>query len=220
MAANRARGSRRAVRGLLGVAVAMAHLAAFFVLSLSQPPERPEAKDEAREITAFIPAPTERPPPRLPRPRDQKKKPTPAEARQAVQPRQSITNARQNGPAPAWTLPSGGGPTTGLSGLENPFSERDALRSSVGCDQEGLKLRPDEQERCAARSARWARRGHTIGPAADDPKRAAELAAEEEDNRQRQKWKSGYGDHGNANAALPPRSVNHPTSALDDPLPH
>jgi hypothetical protein len=67
---------------------------------------------------------------------------------------------------------------------------REALRGSVGCDMETLKLRPDEQARCADRTGRWAKKGRKIGPAEDDPKRAAELAAEEDYQRRMHEWKT------------------------------
>jgi hypothetical protein len=96
---------------------------------------------------------------------------------------------------------------------------QEALRTSVGCDQEDLKLTKAERERCYDRAARQARKGRQIGPAADDPKRAQELADQEENIRRRNQWKTGgYGEHGMANAALPPRRVGHETSALDDPM--
>jgi hypothetical protein len=86
--------------------------------------------------------------------------------------------------------------------MADPYAVREALRGSVGCDLEDLKLRPDEEARCADRTGRWARKGRKIGPAEDDPKRAAELAAEEDFLLRKHDWKTSNCGIGNANDEL------------------
>jgi hypothetical protein len=214
MAAKRPRILRRASRTLLVCAVALAHLVVLLILPLS-PPREPAAIPPPHETIAFLPIkpprPREPPLPKLIKKRNKR------EQQAAAEPAPT-----RNAPAgPNWTLPpTGGGQGSGSRDLEDPYAVREALKSSVGCDQDWLKLRPDEQAHCADRTARWAKKGKKIGPAADDPKRQAELQAEEENNARWAKWHSEYGPIGMAKDAAPPRPVNHPTSALDDPLPH
>jgi hypothetical protein len=188
MAAVPARSTRRAGRVLLAGAVALAHIAVFLMVSLSQPKEAAPPAEPPPQTFAVLPF-------------------LPLEPRARLTPRAQLRTAREKrekekkpalaaGPAaptasaaaPAWTLPATGSHGPAAGELADPYAVREALRGSVGCDMDNLKLRPDEQARCADRTARWAQKGRKLGPADDDPKRAAELAAEEDYQRRRHEW--------------------------------
>lgn len=215
MPTERPRRVRRPFRLFVAGAVGLVHVALLLLLSTPQRPQPTVPMRPAEQLYAIAPL---EPPAAPSRPRRaerpaRKRKTLPAQASAAAAP--SASGAPSAAPQGA---PARGGPPG--RDIDDPWAVQEALRGSVGCTMEELKLRPDERDRCADRIAKWAKKGRKMGPAADDPKRARELADEAEDNRQRAKWKSGYGEPGMADAALPPRSVNHPTSALDDPLPH
>jgi hypothetical protein len=206
MAAVRLRVSRRASRILLACAVVLGHIGLFLLVSLSRPPEFHPRDEPPEELIAALP-PEPAPPRRVRAKADRRRRkqdeiaaaPAPAAAPSAPS------------PGPNWTSPSTGGRGPAGTTLGDPFAVREALRASVGCDDESIKLRPDEQARCADRIAKWARKGKKIGPAADDPKRAAQLAADEDYARRMLDWKTsncGVGVGGDARSTLgqmPPR---------------
>jgi hypothetical protein len=106
--------------------------------------------------------------------------------------------------------PAAAGPATGppaINWSDGVVTLQQALRTSVGCDREDLKLTRAEHERCLEHAARQAKLGRKIGPAGDDPKRAAELAAEAEEAKRMGDYRSTYGEHGMAWDALPPKSL-------------
>jgi hypothetical protein len=188
MAAVQPRSTQRAGRVVLVGFVVLAHVVAFLVASLSLPKE-PPSRTEPTPLTfaAALPFAPPEPPLRL-SPRAQPR--TAREKREAK--KKSALAAAPAAPAAAVgsTPPAPGrqGPAAGE--LADPSAVGEALRGSVGCDMENLKLRPDEQARCADRTGRWAKKGRKIGPAEDDPKRAAELAAEEDYARRKHEWKT------------------------------
>lgn len=178
--------TRRAGRGLLVGLVAAAHIAVFLLVALSLPKEPPPRVEPQPQTFAMLPlAPPESVPRLSPpaRPRTAREK-----RAEKKKPALAVAPAAPAAAAPRWTLPSAGAHGPAAGELADPYAVREALRGSVGCDMDNLKLRPDEQARCADRTARWAKKGRTIGPAADDPKRAAELAAEEDYQRRRHEW--------------------------------
>ena len=196
MAAVPRRSPRRVGRVLLVGVVAVAHIVAFLMASLSQPRETPphaEPPPQTFAMTfAMLPfAPPESSTrlsssarPRTAREkRDKEKTPALADFGAAAPTARAAPAA-----APGWTLPAPGSHGPAAGELADPYAVREALRGSVGCDMENLKLRPDEQARCDDRTARWAQKGRKIGPAEDDPKRAAELAAEEDYARRMHAW--------------------------------
>jgi type IV secretory pathway VirB10-like protein len=190
MAAVQPRSTRRAGRAVLVGVVALAHVAAFLTASLSLPKERPQPAEPPPQTFAVLPLAPSEPEPRVSpsaqpltarEKREKEKEKKPVWAGAPVAPSAPAAT-------PGWTLPgpAARGPAAGE--LSDPYAVREALRGSVGCDMENLKLRPDEQARCADRTARWAQKGRKLGPADDDPKRAAELAQEEDYQRRRHEW--------------------------------
>jgi hypothetical protein len=194
MAAVPRRSPRRAGRVLLVGVVAIGHIAAFLMASLSQPKETPPHAEPPLQSFAMLPLAPPESSPRLSPPaqphtarekRNKEKKPA-WTALEAAAP--AAPAAPAPAPAPGWTLPATGSHGPAAGELADPYAVREALRTSVGCDMEDLKLRPDEQARCADRLASQAKKARKIGPADDDPKRAAELAAEEDYQRRRHDW--------------------------------
>ena len=199
------RSTQRAGRALLAGLVALAHVAAFLLVSLSLPKETPQRTEPTPQTFAVLPFAPPKPQTRLsPRVQPQTAREKRAEKKKPAM--AAVPAARAaSAPAPGWSLPAAGtqGPAAGE--LDDPYAAREALRGSVGCDMENLKLRPDEQARCADRTARWAKKGRKIGPAEDDPKRAAELAADEDYARLKHEWKTtncGIGVGGDAKSTL------------------
>jgi hypothetical protein len=196
MAAVPRRSSRRAGRVVLAGVVAVAHIAAFLMASLSQPKEtRPHAEPPPQTFAVLPFTPPEPPTPLSPRasPRTERaKREEKKKSALAAAPVAPVARVAPAAPAaaPGWTAPGPGpqGPAAGE--LADPYAVREALRGSVGCDMENLKLRPDEQARCADRTGRWAQKGRKIGPSEDDPKHAAELAAEEDYVRRKHEWRT------------------------------
>jgi hypothetical protein len=210
--------TRPAARIVLAGAVALAHLGLLLLFASTGRQPEPTAPEPARPDYAAIPVTAAPPPLRSARPTrrfGRKARRTPPALAASPQP--------AAGPSPRWTLrvgpngrAAGAPPAGGFGGPDAPdaFAIREALRTSIGCDLEGLKLRPDERERCDERIAKWAKKGRKIGPAADDPKRAAELAAQEDYIRRYNRWKStdsglhngrGMLDAKGALGAMPPK---------------
>jgi hypothetical protein len=190
MAAAQRRSTHRAGRALLVGSIAMAHVAAFLVASLSLLKDTPPRAEPRPQTYAMLPFAPPAPPaglstrsrPRNQRAKRQEKKKTALAAAPA---------ARTAPPAaPSWTLSAPRAQRPAARELADPYAVREALRGSVGCDLENLKLRPDERARCADRTARWAQRGRKIGPAEDDPIQTAELALEEDYVRRMHEWKT------------------------------
>jgi hypothetical protein len=118
-------------------------------------------------------------------------------ARPAPRALATITPHIPTAPGPGQAAPTPSGAISGVRwGQEG--GEREALRTGPGCDFEDLKLSKLERERCNEHAARQAAKAPVFGPAADDPKRAAKLAADADYNRRINHWKSGYGGSGNA----------------------
>jgi hypothetical protein len=207
---------RRLRRAAIVAAVFAGHLIVFLCFNPAGTPEKEAPPDAvAVQPLPIDVRPAERPAREPAAPRRRK--------RELARPA-AATEARNTAPAagaPSGTAPASPGvaASSGVVWSDTAGAVREALRTSVGCDVDGLKLTKVERERCLDDAAKLARKGRPIGPAADDPKRAKMLAEQEEDLRNRMKWKTGgYGEHGMANAALPPRPVGHQTSALDDPM--
>lgn len=210
--------TRSAARLLVAGAVAVAHLWLLLLASTWQRPEPAPAAGPPQETYSAIPVESAAASAPL------------TKARKQGRVRKKLLKHQPPVPGPPsaaaaisrWTLraPNGaaaGAPAAnGQFGRDAPddFAVREALRTSVGCDMEGLKLRPDEQDRCNDRTGKWAKKGRRIGPAGDDPKRAAELAAQEDYIRRYNQWKStdsgihngkGMLDAKGALGAMPPK---------------
>ena len=185
--------TRRTFRFVVVGAVGLAHIGLLLLLaSTLRRPEPPvEVVREAFTVTPEAPsASSESRPARLAVPRRRK-------SRQAAAEEAAATPA---GRPPAGTV-AGSQAGSGPAGRDvaDPWAVQEALRASVGCELDGLKLRPDERDRCNDHTSKWAKKGGKIGPAADDPKRAAQLAADEDYARRMHAWKSWGGSPGPAN---------------------
>lgn len=198
------RSRSRLFRGGALCAVALAHVLAFEVLQPTLLPPAPDTPPPPPEL-ATLPVQLQTPSPRVPEARrDRHRKSRAAQHARAIQTptpfrfhtppsARSAAATRPGGVAP----PGSGADGTpkvvwGDTGGLQPF-----LRGSVGCDYEDVNLSKLEREHCADHAGRQARTGPRIGPAGDDPRRAAKLAADADYNRRQHDWKSGdYGSVG------------------------
>jgi hypothetical protein len=193
MASTRPLRTRRSFRLAVICAVALIHLGLFFYASTWRRPE-----PQARIAPSSESFPVSMAEPSAARPPKPEYRPEPLRKRKDR--RAAAGEAPAAGPPAPPGPPAAGAQAHGGqngSDLPDPWAVQEALRASVGCAMEGLKLRPDEQDRCDHRLARWGNKGRKIGPAEDDPKRAAALAAEEDYARRYHDWKytEGGGTH-------------------------
>jgi hypothetical protein len=181
---------------------------------LATPTPHPVRDHKHRKIEQASDRTAERPPTPI--------KPTPP-PRPAPRVFAALTPHAPPAPGPGQAVSAPSGAISGIHWGDEGGGVREALRTGPGCDFEDLKLTKAERERCNEHAARQAKKGPLIGPAADDPKRAAELAEAERRNEDNRRWKSEYGPHGMAKDALPARGIfsGQPTdnNALSDP-PH